>query len=111
MLPRRRAVMVMWVGFVYRTKYYFVWALAESGLILSGLCFNGRGEDGAVRWDKFINARIRYVLVVMGIYLSTLLNVVLFSNVETCTSAALLATNWNIATGLWLRHCAWVLWC
>ncbi len=27
------------------------------------------------------------------------------SNVESCTSAALLATNWNVATGLWLRHC------
>lgn len=54
-----RAAMVMWIGFIYRTKYYFVWGMAESGLILSGLCYNGRGAQGQPLWDKYINARIR----------------------------------------------------
>lgn len=97
--------MVMWVGFIYRTKYYFVWGMAESGLIFSGLCYNGRDAQGSPLWNKFINARIRYVLSLAYTTRCIIIIILFSSNVEGCTSAALFATNWNVATGLWLRHC------
>ncbi len=58
--------MILWVGFVYRIKYYFVWGLAESGLILCGLCYNGNDGEGRPLWNKYINARIRCVLIGRG---------------------------------------------
>ena len=42
-VPRRMAL--IWViGFAARLKYYFVWSVAESGLILSGQCFAGKTQ-------------------------------------------------------------------
>lgn len=58
-----RVAMLMWVGFIYRTKYYFAWGMAESGLVFSGLCYNGQDSKGRPMWNKFINACIRCVMV------------------------------------------------
>ena len=33
------------VAFTYRLRYYFAWAVSESALIFSGLCFNGYDEQ------------------------------------------------------------------
>lgn len=88
-LPVWRRMVMMWVvGFVSRCKYYFAWAVAESGLIFSGLCFEGYAErpNGKLkpRWTRYINSRIR--------------------RVEFSTSATELVQNWNICTGIWLRY-------
>lgn len=125
-LPRR--LLYLWlVGAVARCKYYFAWAVAESSLIFSGLCYNGRGPEasrfsavsrctalhgcsscrmhtianpqcqlaahaspppcpqGRPLWNRYINSRIR--------------------RVEFNASLPNLAANWNVCTGLWLRHC------
>lgn len=38
------------VALTYRLRYYFAWAVSESALIFSGLCFNGYDEKtGKVR--------------------------------------------------------------
>ncbi|KAI7837279.1 hypothetical protein COHA_008893 [Chlorella ohadii] len=76
---------LLWfVGLVARLKYYFAWAVAESALIFSGLCYNGRTPEGAPLWNRYINSRIR--------------------RVEFNLSLPNLAANWNVCTGLWLRH-------
>lgn len=84
----QRMVLLWVVGFSSRTKYYFAWAVAESSLIFSGLCFNGYTEDAQgglrPRWTRFINARIR--------------------GVEFSTSATRLVADWNVCTGTWLRY-------
>lgn len=59
--------------------------MAESSIIFSGLCYNGRGEGGRPLWNRYINSRIR--------------------RVEFNASLPNLAANWNVCTGLWLRHC------
>lgn len=83
-LPRR--VLLLWACLViYRFKYYFAWALAECGLIFSGLCFNGYDDKGTPQWNRCINARIR--------------------KVELNESLADLPRHWNISTGNWLRNC------
>ncbi len=61
--------------------------IAETGLILSGLNFNGYTDSGKARWDRYINTHIR--------------------KVELCPSAAQLPQHWNICTGLFLRQCEW----
>lgn len=112
----------------------FAWAVAESSLIFSGLCYNGRTAEvgrgwgrvataclaaaparaadaraalkaapcchaprlsqtgpplslpqGRPLWNRYINSRIR--------------------RVEFNPSLPNLAANWNVCTGLWLRHC------
>lgn len=76
---------LLWVvGFAARCKYYFAWAVAESSLIFSGLCYNGRNAEGRPLWNRYINSRIR--------------------RVEFNASLPNLAANWNVCTGLWLRH-------
>jgi lysophospholipid acyltransferase len=73
------------VGLTYRMRYYFAWAVSESSLIFSGLCFNGNDDaTGKARWDRCVNTRIR--------------------KVELSTSAARLPADWNIATGNFLRR-------
>lgn len=76
---------LLWlVGMVARCKYYFAWSVAESSLIFSGLCYNGRSTEGRPLWNRYINSRIR--------------------RVEFNSSLPNLAANWNCSTGLWLRH-------
>lgn len=73
------------VAVTYRLRYYFAWAISESSLIFSGLCFNGYDDKtGKARWDRCVNTRIR--------------------KVEFQTSAARLPADWNIATGNFLRR-------
>mmetsp|Transcript_19134 Transcript_19134/g.57764 ORF Transcript_19134/g.57764 Transcript_19134/m.57764 type:complete len:484 (-) Transcript_19134:1770-3221(-) len=73
------------VALTYRLRYYFAWAVSESALIFSGLCFNGYNEEtGKAKWDRCVNTRIR--------------------KVEVQTSAARLPADWNIATGNFLRR-------
>lgn len=82
-LPHR--LYLLWlVGLAARCKYYFAWAVAESSLIFSGLCYNGRNAEGRPLWNRYINSRIR--------------------RVEFNASLPNLAANWNVCTGLWLRH-------
>ncbi|KAL4442125.1 hypothetical protein ABPG77_011386 [Micractinium sp. CCAP 211/92] len=82
-LPHRLFLLWM-VGLAARCKYYFAWAVAESSLIFSGLCYNGRTAEGRPLWNRYINSRIR--------------------RVEFNPSLPNLAANWNVCTGLWLRH-------
>ncbi|KAK9819931.1 hypothetical protein WJX72_004021 [[Myrmecia] bisecta] len=79
-----RMGLIAFVGFVYRLRYYFAWAVAESGLIFQGFCFNGYDDKGRPLWDRYVNTRIR--------------------NVEFCTSATHYATHWNTCTGNFLRQ-------
>lgn len=52
-------MLLLWVvGFTARCKYYFAWAVAESSLIFSGLCFNGWKEvkvGGKAAWAMSTN--------------------------------------------------------
>ena len=50
------------VAITYRLRYYFAWAVSESSLIFSGLCYNGVNPDtDRPRWDRCENARIAKV--------------------------------------------------
>ena len=80
-----RVLVIYLVPTIYRYKYYFAWAVAESGLTVSGFNYNGQNERGAFRWDRYVNTRIRHV--------------------EFQTSLAKLPEHWNICTGLFLRQC------
>lgn len=74
------------VALTYRLRYYFAWAVSESSLIFSGLCFNGLDPvSGRPQWDRCVNTRIR--------------------KVELGSSAAQLPQDWNIATGNFMRRC------
>ena len=70
---------------VYRFKYYFAWAVAESALTVSGFNYNGENERGIHKWDRYVNTRIKHV--------------------EFQTSLAKLPEHWNVCTGLFLRQC------
>jgi hypothetical protein len=83
-LPARLALLWFTVV-VFRFKYYFVWAIAEAGLVFSGFGFAGFDDKGKAKWDRYINSRVR--------------------GVEMNTSLADTPRHWNILTGLWLRHC------
>lgn len=73
------------VAITYRLRYYFAWAVSESSLIFSGLCFNGYDDNsGRAKWDRCVNTRVR--------------------KVEFSASAARLPQDWNIATGNFLRR-------
>ena len=39
-----------WVKIIL-AKYVSAWLLAEGAVILSGLAYNGRWEDGSVKWN------------------------------------------------------------
>ena len=50
------------VAITYRLRYYFAWAVSESSLIFSGLCYNGADPaSGRPLWDRCVNTRIRKV--------------------------------------------------
>ncbi|KDD76279.1 membrane-bound O-acyltransferase [Helicosporidium sp. ATCC 50920] len=81
----RRMLMVWVVGLTYRLKYYFAWGVAEAGLIASGQDFAGwEPETGRPLWNRYVNARVR--------------------RVEFQASLAKIVADWNVRTGVWLRH-------
>jgi len=47
-----------WVKIIL-AKYVSAWLLAEGAVILSGLAYNGRWEDGSVKWNGGANVRLR----------------------------------------------------
>mmetsp|Transcript_35075 Transcript_35075/g.99455 ORF Transcript_35075/g.99455 Transcript_35075/m.99455 type:complete len:473 (-) Transcript_35075:198-1616(-) len=85
-LPFLGRMGMLWLcGFTARWKYYFVWSLAHSALIVSGYSFQGFDEkSGKPKWDRGRNQDI------LGL--------------EFCKSGAEIPLNWNIQTGMWLRH-------
>ena len=74
---------------VYRFKYYAVWTVSESCMVFSGLGYRKRDEKGRAQWDRYITSHIRQV--------------------ELNPSLADTPRHWNICTGLWLRHCTFLL--
>ena len=40
-------------------KYISAWLLAEGAVILSGLAYNGRWEDGSIKWNGGANVKLR----------------------------------------------------
>lgn len=48
----------IWVK-VILAKYISAWLLAEGAVILSGLAYNGRWEDGSIKWNGGANVRLR----------------------------------------------------
>ena len=80
-----RIILLYLVPTIYRFKYYFAWTVAEAGLTMAGLNYNGVNEHGARQWDRFVNTRIIHV--------------------EFQTSLAKLPEHWNVCTGLFLRQC------
>ncbi|DBA91841.1 TPA: hypothetical protein ACH3X1_015978 [Trebouxia sp. C0004] len=79
-----RIVVLYLVPTIYRYKYYFAWAVAESGLTVSGFNYNGKSDRRTYQWDRYVNTRIRHV--------------------EFQTSLAKLPEHWNVCTGLFLRQ-------
>ena len=47
-----------WVKIIL-AKYISAWLFAEGAVILSGLGYNGRWEDGSVKWNGGANVRLR----------------------------------------------------
>eukprot|EP00850_Spirogloea_muscicola_P022901 SM000317S12246 [mRNA] locus=s317:25144:28231:+ [translate_table: standard] len=84
----RRLGYILFVGFVARWKYYFIWSVAEAAMILSGLGFSGwREEKGrkVATWDSARNVDIMAV--------------------ELATSTVDFPVHWNISVSHWLRLC------
>ncbi|MCO5559700.1 hypothetical protein L7F22_013301 [Adiantum nelumboides] len=73
------------VGFSVRWKYYFIWSISESAVIISGLGFSGWSESQPIKpkWDRAINVDI--------------------IGVELAESSAVLPLVWNIHVSTWLR--------
>lgn len=80
-----RVFLLYLVPTIYRFKYYFAWTVAEAGLTVAGMNYNGLNERGIQQWDRYVNTRIRHV--------------------EFQTSLAKLPEHWNVCTGLFLRQC------
>lgn len=74
-------------GFTARWKYYFIWSISESAVIISGLGFSGWTDSSPPkpRWDRAKNVDI------LG--------------VELAKSSVQLPLVWNIQVSTWLRHC------
>lgn len=73
-------------GFTARWKYYFIWSVSESSIIISGLGFSGwtNSSPPKPRWDRAKNVDI------LG--------------VELAKSSVQLPLVWNIQVSTWLRH-------
>ncbi|XP_055819634.1 lysophospholipid acyltransferase 1-like [Solanum dulcamara] len=73
-------------GFTARWKYYFIWSISESAVIISGLGFSGWTDSSPPkpRWDRAKNVDI------LG--------------VELAKSSVQLPLVWNIQVSTWLRH-------
>ena len=48
----------VWVKIIL-AKYISAWLLAEGAVILSGLAYNGRWEDGSIKWNGGANVKLR----------------------------------------------------
>ena len=74
-------------GFTVRWKYYFIWSLAETSVIISGFGFSGWSEScpGKPKWDRARNVDI--------------------IGVELAETSAVLPLVWNIHVSTWLRLC------
>lgn len=48
----------VWVKIIL-AKYISAWLLAEGAVILSGLAYNGKWEDGSIKWNGGANVRLR----------------------------------------------------
>ncbi|KAJ8538656.1 hypothetical protein K7X08_029952 [Anisodus acutangulus] len=73
-------------GFTARWKYYFIWSISESAVIISGLGFSGWTDSSPPkpRWDRAKNVDV------LG--------------VELAKSSVQLPLVWNIQVSTWLRH-------
>ena len=47
---RKSLYFSLWVKIIL-AKYISAWLLAEGAVILSGLAYNGRWEDGSIKWN------------------------------------------------------------
>ncbi|KAG0615285.1 hypothetical protein M758_5G029100 [Ceratodon purpureus] len=76
-------------GFTARWKYYFVWSLSESSMIISGLGFSGwtAPDDDKVVKAKWTRAKNVDIV-----------------KVEFAKSGVELPMYWNISVSTWLRH-------
>ncbi|KAH0643621.1 hypothetical protein KY290_035095 [Solanum tuberosum] len=72
--------------FTARWKYYFIWSISESAVIISGLGFSGWTDSSPSkqRWDRAKNVDV------LG--------------VELAKSSVQLPLVWNIQVSTWLRH-------
>uniref|UniRef100_A0A3Q7HKY7 Uncharacterized protein n=2 Tax=Solanum lycopersicum TaxID=4081 RepID=A0A3Q7HKY7_SOLLC len=72
--------------FTARWKYYFIWSISESAVIISGLGFSGWTDSSPPkpRWDRAKNVDV------LG--------------VELAKSSVQLPLVWNIQVSTWLRH-------
>lgn len=68
----------------FRGKYYFVWGLAHTSMIISGQALHDVKSEDEDCWDRGLNVRPLQV--------------------ETAVTAMDFTSHWNICTGNWLRH-------
>ena len=47
---RKSLYFSLWVKIIL-AKYISAWLLSEGAVILSGLAYNGRWEDGSIKWN------------------------------------------------------------
>ena len=77
-------ITVFLVGYLFYSRYFFIWLLAESINNAAGLGFNGYDKSGSQKWDLVKNAHV------------------LGTHFATNTRAAM--SLWNPTVGLWLRR-------
>jgi len=65
-------------------KYISAWLLSEGAVILSGLAYNGRWEDGSIKWNGGANVRLRIF--------------------EKASQMQHLIDSFNINTNAWVMH-------
>ncbi len=70
---------------IYRSKFYFVWYMAEAGCIATGFGYNGEDAQGNTRWDKLNNIDLLQV--------------------EFGTGMTQLTNSWNKGVNNWLKMC------
>eukprot|EP01101_Sappina_pedata_P008811 TRINITY_DN496_c0_g1_i1.p1 TRINITY_DN496_c0_g1~~TRINITY_DN496_c0_g1_i1.p1 ORF type:complete len:474 (+),score=72.26 TRINITY_DN496_c0_g1_i1:19-1440(+) len=48
----------LWLSCVIlRSMYYFAWLLSETGCIICGLSYNGKDQNGNLKWDRATNIK------------------------------------------------------
>jgi lysophospholipid acyltransferase len=98
-----RLVLIQFIGFIERTKYFGVWKLSEvshvwtnatllmvirqGACIVTGLGFSGYDAEGRSTWDDIANINIPWV--------------------EMAPNFKILLDSWNIRTNIWLRECVY----
>lgn len=79
-----RLVWVVLAAFGEKSKYFFLWKMAEGGCILCSLGFEGYSADGTAKWDGLSNVNI--------------------VGTELAQSIRDMSVNWNRNTSFWLRR-------